>query len=310
MEDLIEECSEAIYDFSGIKDGVKRRQIYDDISFMESSQGWSIELDRLKDGQKVFYRYANKDFSISNQGINPNEAVQLKESISILSRFKGLPQFEWIAEMQIRLQDTFKLKGNKESFVSFEVNPYLKGLDHFTLLFNAILNKQPLSIVYKGFKQDMESSIIFHPWHIKQFNNRWFLFGLNAEFSSISNLAMDRIISVADSKVEYKRNEELDFEEFFEDVIGVTVNQASEIEKVILEINNDSWPYIESKPLHGSQKIRSKTDNSVQIELELQINHELLALLFSYMDSIEVLEPQSLREKVKNRIEAINKKYL
>jgi hypothetical protein len=110
IEDLIIACNEAIYEFGGIEDGVKRRQVFDDITFMESEQGWSIPLERFKEGKRVFYRYSDKSFSIKNHGINQAEAEQLKETLTILTRFKGMPQFEWIEEMQIRLEDTFKLK--------------------------------------------------------------------------------------------------------------------------------------------------------------------------------------------------------
>ena len=81
IEDLIYACNQAIYDFAGIENGVKRRQVFDDITFMESEQGWSIPLERTKDGKRVFYRYADKSFSIKNQGINQEEAEQLKEVI-------------------------------------------------------------------------------------------------------------------------------------------------------------------------------------------------------------------------------------
>ena len=42
MEDLVDECNKAIYDFTGNPEGVKRRQSYDNIIFMESEQGWAI----------------------------------------------------------------------------------------------------------------------------------------------------------------------------------------------------------------------------------------------------------------------------
>lgn len=62
---------------------------------MESDQGWAIPLKRHKDGRKVYYRYADKFYSISNKGIKPSEAAQLRDTLSILSRFNGMPQFEW-----------------------------------------------------------------------------------------------------------------------------------------------------------------------------------------------------------------------
>jgi len=309
IDDLINACNEALYEFSGIDDGVKRRQVFDDIKFMESEQGWSIPLQRLKDGRKVYYRYEDKSFSISNQGINTSEAEQLKETLSILSRFKGLPQFEWIEEMQVRLEDTFKLRGTDTADVSFEQNPYLKGLEHFTKLFSAIKNKVALQIIYKGFKQNKATIIDFHPWHLKQYNNRWFLFGFNEQYVGLSSLAIDRIISIEESKLKYKENIEIDFEELFEDVIGVSVKANQGTEKLIIKIANEVWPYIESKPLHGSQKVKTKDHTGVEIELNIQVNHELYSTLFSYMDAIEVVDPKSVRDRFKEIINTLTKKY-
>ena len=96
IADLIMACNNAIYDLTGIEDGVKRRQVYLDIVFMESDQGWQIPLDRIKDKREVYYRYAERDFSINNKPLTDFELSQLKETILMLSRFKGIPQFDWM----------------------------------------------------------------------------------------------------------------------------------------------------------------------------------------------------------------------
>jgi predicted DNA-binding transcriptional regulator YafY len=310
IEDLIEACNDALYELEGIDDGVKRRQIFDDIRFMESEQGWTIPLERHKDNRRVYYRYENKNFSIKNQGINQSEAEQLKETLSILSRFKGLPQFEWVEEMQIRLEDTFQLKGSTVTVVSFEQNPDLKGLNFFTDLFNAIQNQTALQVTYKSFKEQEARNFIFHPWHLKQFNNRWFVFGWNDVEQTLSNLAIDRIITAEHNATPYKENKDINFDEYFDDVLGVTVDPNMSVEKVLLTINKDLWPYIESKPIYGWQKIKEKTEDSVTIELNIQINYELRSLLFSFMDGVEVLEPQWLREEFKEKFRRVLEKYL
>lgn len=310
IEDLIIACNEAIYEFAGIEDGVKRRQVFDDIAFMESEQSWSIPLERIKDGKRVFYRYSDKSFSIKNHGISQAEAEQLKEALTILTRFKGMPQFEWIEEMQIRLEDTFKLKGNIQSSVGFEHNTFLKGLNHFSGIFNSIQHERALIIAYQGYRQESPIRVILHPWYLKQFNNRWFLFGLNEDYNSITNLALDRIIEFKESKIKFHKNDEVNFDEYFDDVIGVTVKRDAPIEKLRIKLSKEIWPYIESKPLHGSQKIKGRTESEVMIELAVQINHELMALLFSYMDAIEVIEPDSLRERFKMLSETVYKKYI
>jgi len=310
IEDLVDNCNKSIFEFAGIEDGVKKRQVFDDIVFMESEQGWSISLERIKDGKRVYYRYSDKSYSIKNHGINQAEAEQLNDTLTILNRFKGMPQFEWIEEMQIRLEDTFKLNENIQSFVGFEQNPFLKGLSHFTGLFNAIKNEVTLKVKYQGYKQEKPMIVNLHPWYLKQYNNRWFLFGFNDDYQLISNFALDRIIEFNESKIKFQKNEVVNFDEYFEDIIGVSINTENILEKILIRINKDIWPYIESKPLHGSQKIRTKTETDVLIELTLQINHELMSLLFSYMDAIEVIEPKSLRETFKRLSKTIYKNYI
>lgn len=309
IEDLIKGCNEALYEFTGLLDGVKRRQIFDDIKFMESEQGWSIPLDRLKEGKRTYYQYSDRDYSIKKQAINQSEAEQLRETLSILTRFKGIPQFEWIEELLVRVEDTFQLKGENQVIVGFEQNPFLKGLEYFTGVFNAIQNHKALEVEYKGFRQQEPTTIVIHPWYLKEYNNRWFLFGFNESVQQLSNLALDRVLSINESHTAYRKNVDIDFEEFFEDVVGVSVKPDKEPEKVLVHISMGLWPYIESKPIHGSQKIKSISTEGTLMELNVQINHELIALLFSFMDGVEVVEPIGLRNLFKEKAKAIQNKY-
>ena len=78
IDDLIDACEEALLYYNGSKtNGVSRRQIFEDIKFMESDTGWSIPLERKKDGKKVYYRYKYSDFSINQQPLTDEEAQQL-----------------------------------------------------------------------------------------------------------------------------------------------------------------------------------------------------------------------------------------
>ena len=87
IEDLLEACNDALYEFDPNSLGIKKRQLYDDVRFMESSQGWSIPLEKVKDGRRAFYRYEDVSFSINNQPLNDAEAEQLKSAML---------QFHWL----------------------------------------------------------------------------------------------------------------------------------------------------------------------------------------------------------------------
>ncbi len=308
IDDLIEACNNAIYEYSGIEDGVKRRQILDDIKFMESEQGWNIPLEHVRDGRKVYFRYDDMSFSINNQPLNETEEKQLKEALLTLSRFKGMPQFEWVDEITARLDSGLGLSKNNQQVIEFEHNDYLKGLEYITPLYSAIQYNKVLYIEYCSFKRENMQAIVFHPYYLKQYKNRWFVFGLNENLKLISNLALDRISRIEENKNDFIPNV-IDFKEYFEDIIGVTINKDIPFTKVLLKFTNELYPYIETKPLHGSQKVKEKNDNNTIVELEIIPNYEFESLILSYGEGVEIIAPQTLREHVKDRIRKILNNY-
>lgn len=317
IEDLIKACNEALYDFTLSEKfadcdnpGISRRQILDDIRFMESDAGYQIPLDRFKggdSGKKVYYRYADKDFSINNQPITDEEMKQLREMTSLLNRFKGLPQCEWMEELITNLEDKFKIKGSTKSVISMESNAYVEGLKYLSTIFNAIVNKQVLHIVYSPFnKPDCEWDI--HPYFIKQYNNRWFLLGLNNNDNRISNIGLDRIKSLEQSAINYiEDNIIIDIDEYFSDVVGVTIPTNKEVVRVKLQFSEKRYPYIISKPLHESMR---KVDNDNHIvAIDVIPNRELESLILSFGDDVEVLEPLEFRKQIANKIKSNYQKY-
>lgn len=306
IEDLVVECNKSIYEYTGKEEGIKKRQLYDDIRFMESEQGWSIELKKVKDGRTVFYKYEDSNFSISNQPLNETEANQLREALLTLDRFKGLPQYHWINEINARLESSFNLKQKEEIIISFEQNEYLRGLEFIPELYNAILYKKVLNIGYKSFNSVEVKSITISPYYLKQYNMRWFLFGKSEDYETITNLALDRIESLVPENKDYN-NSNIDFNEYFEDVIGVTI-PADKIEDVVLKVDKNLISYITTKPLHGSQKIKEMGDN-FEVHLKLIPNYELETLILSFGEKMQVLEPIALVENIKERIINMKNNY-
>lgn len=310
IEDLVEACSIAIYEFSGNNNGIKRRQVLEDIKFMESTQGWNIPLERIRDGHRVYFKYDDKSFSINNQPLNETEEIQLKEALLTLSRFKGMPQFEWVDEIYARLDSGLGLSHHSEKIIEFDQNNYLKGLEFISPIYNSILYKKAIQIEYKSFKKDISQSIIFHPYFLKQYNNRWYVFGKNDASQFIMNLALDRITSIEESKNKYLPNKTIDFDEYFEDIIGVTLSNEGKVEKVVIKASNELLPYIKTKPIHGSQKLKEQGLSHTLITLDIIPNYELESLILSFGEGVEVLHPKSLRDKIKKRVELNFSNYI
>ncbi len=307
IDDLIDVCAEAIYMAYGDDSGISMRTIRGDISFMKSEDGYSAPIETYKDGGKPYYRYSEKGFSINKKKLSTSETEQLKNTLVTLSRFKGLPQFEWMNEVVARLEGEFKIKNEVAEIVGFEQNPYLKGLEHFDKLFDAINSKKVLKITYHPSFRAAEVSIL-HPYYLKQYNNRWFLFGLSD--GRIVNMALDRIECFSETSCDYINNEGIDFNEYFDDVVGVTVLDNEAIEQIRLKIDIKRYNYIETKPLHWSQKVKERSEEDGIIELKLRCNYEFETLLLGFSDSIEILEPLSLKEKIKERSRRILEKNI
>jgi predicted DNA-binding transcriptional regulator YafY len=223
----------------------------------------------------------------------------------VLLRFRGIPQFEWVNEIFPKLQSVFQ-DDEQTEIISFDQNEYLIGLDNLPTLYKSITNKSTLNIEYQSFKDNEPRLLTIHPYYLKQFNKRWFLFGLNDKDKLIYNLPLDRIKSISQSSVKYLENKMLDFKEYFEDIVGVSFTPNEKPIKIKLKISNDVAPYILTKPLHGSQKrIESKEDGTI-IEIEVIPNIELSQLILSYGDGIEVITPNGFREQFKQAINNMN----
>ncbi|HET7115599.1 MAG TPA: WYL domain-containing protein [Hanamia sp.] len=310
IDDLIKEVSKVLVEMDSASNGISRRQILTDIEFMESSEGWNVDLTRTYDGKRIFYRYADTSFSINNMPLNEAEITQIESAIKVLSHFKGMPQFEMMHELLPKLQEGISVNEQSKPVMSFDANQYLKGIENLGELFNAITYKKALLITYQDFKSKSPYQIILHPYYLKQYNNRWFLFGYNPEKEKYDwNLALDRIVEINEKKEKYHANDHIDWDEYFEDIIGVTKPEGKTAEKITLQFNGDTCKYIESKPLHGSQKSKWTGDKTLIVALELIVNFELERMILSYGENVKVISPQHLSTTIKNKLVRSLKQY-
>ena len=149
---------------------------------------------------------------------------------------------------------------------------------------------------------------IVHPYYVKQYNGRWFLFGLNSENVKIENYALDRIVSFKKSNIPFIKNEQINFDTYFDDVIGVSVPYEDvPTEEIVLRFSPQRFPYVVSKPLHHSQKIICEEPNTISICVKP--TRELTQQIFSFLPDIEVLAPEWYRKEIKEKMEDNLKKY-
>ena len=180
---------------------VSKKQIYDDIKFMKSSEGWEAPIESYQDGKRKYLRY-KYDFSITETPITETEIEQLETLITSLSRLQGLPMYDWVEGLLTNLRYRFGLRGTEANFIGFEQNRDMAGLRHLSNLTNCIIKHQPVVIDYHPFGKEVIQWTI-HPYYLKQYNNRWYLLGYNPEFDDLSIIPLDRIENVTYSEVNF-----------------------------------------------------------------------------------------------------------
>jgi predicted DNA-binding transcriptional regulator YafY len=302
MADLIEACNRVLLEQDSNSDGISRRQIFEDIAFMCSEAGWAIPIEKRREGKKVYYRYSDLSFSINNMPLNEMEISQLQSAISTLSQFSGMPQFEWINELIPKLKQGLP-SPTSLPIIDFDNNPYLNGIGHLAPLYNAVAYQKVLRIEYQPYEHQTPFELILHPYHLKQYNNRWFLYGYNPYNQKYDwSLALDRIISFNEINEPYIQNVRIDWAEYFDDMIGVSRPVGAEAESVLIHFYGNTGKYMQSKPIHGSQKSKWINDHTLEVKLELIINYELERLLLSYADAARIVEPGHLSAKINEKL--------
>jgi predicted DNA-binding transcriptional regulator YafY len=301
LEALIDACSDALYEYEGIDKGVSRRTVQMDLQVMRSDKlGYNAPILVL---EKKYYTYEDPDYSITNIPLTDQDLGKLTEVVEILKQFKGFSHFQELSGMVQRLENKIHSERTKqEPVIDFEKNENLKGLEHIETLYKAIINKQTVELSYQSFKARTANSFAFHPYYLKEYRNRWFVLGIKNRNAPIMTLALDRVIEIDESSVKFIEKK-FQVMEYFQHVIGVTVEPNSPPEEVVLFADRETAPYIATKPLHHSQKILDTQPNGITFSIQVQLNFELERELLGFGDRIKVISPDRLKRRIKEKFE-------
>ena len=309
IDDLLEKVNDKLYDANGRKSMIMERQLRSDFNAIRKMLPDGIYLEAIPyDGKKCYYRYSEPDFSIYKNELSVAEVQSLRSAIEMLSKYRGLPSNAWLEEVISNLEIRFGVKSDIENLVSFEQNEQLKGIEFLSDIIDATIAHQPLNIEYTSTNGNYHQHIL-HPYFVKQYNGRWFLFGLDEKEERIKSLAFDRIQNMSNSNHAFRKNDKIDFNSYFDKVVGVTVpyEEDSKLEEFQLKFSSKRFKYVTSKPIHKSQEIISKEE--CIISLHLYHTLELEQQIFSFGPDVEVISPLWFRKAYAKKIADCMKKY-
>ena len=306
LDELIDACNDSLYDANGYGE-VSRRTIQHDIQEMRYSQALGYYAP-IKVVDKKYYKYGDPGYSITQMPISVEDMAQLSEAVGLLKQMSSFKGFDGVEDVVNRLEDyVASMRYKVEPVILLENNNRLRGLEHITDLHDAVLDKKPVTITYQSFRSPASQTFCFSPYILKEFRNRWFVFGKRHDLmdAPVSNLALDCIEEITDAPKgeRYLKDKDFHAQTYFKDIIGVTRYAESPVEHVTFIAAKPDAPYIRTKPLHQSQKeIETMADGDVLFSIDVIPNHELERDILGYGEGITVLTPKSLVEKLCERL--------
>jgi predicted DNA-binding transcriptional regulator YafY len=305
---ILEKVNGALMEDNPKSKGVGKTTFFKDLKDIEYDI-YKADIKRTVEGKITYYSYADEKYSISNQPLSETEARQLKSAIMVLSRFRGMPQFEWTNEIIPLLESKMGLVKTDKEVISFENNPDYVGLSKIPTLFNAVVNKRVLKITYRDFKNSVAYDVELHPYHLRQHNSRWFVLGYSALWpDKIQTLALDRIKKIEEIAEKYK-SDDTNWDDYFADMIGVTKFNLTPIEIKIHIADAEQAAYIQTKPIHQTQKQIKQVDGGFETSINVIPNYELEKLILSFGERIKIISPISLVNNIKARVEKMLRNY-
>lgn len=325
INDLTQEVNDYLSDLNSQSEGVGLRTIQKDLNdlksiFLVDIKEWWVSYynkELRKTTQKKCFRYTDPSFSIFKKELSDDEKFLIREALSLLGKFDGLPDFDGLNS----LKSSLGIDKSYNAIVSFDKNPR-EEKTFFGELFTAISQKQVIEITYHKPSQTSNSlRFILHPHLLKEYNRRWWLLATDPNDNILKNFSLDRIDSVTPlpslKYVEYPDN----FNDRFDEIIGVTFFNKEEPEDIHLWASYSSKEYISSKPPHNSYKPLNEElckkymdkyphlTDGLFFKINCRANYELYRELASYGKDLIVLYPPRIQNEVIKRIQEMNDSY-
>lgn len=286
----------------------------------------SYDSDCIEDNGKVgkgrAYRYIGKKDDPLSEERKAVVQKSLEDYVAFCKASAGIMPASWFSsffENTQLLLDTNRESKDGEVRICSGLEQNLTNIDLLPVFYKAIASKKVLRFDYQRFGQE-PFSLVFHPQFIKEYNGRWFVFGeaerqrVGEQSSGIRepyqayNVPLDRIVDEVSevNDVEYIPTPKGFYQDFFNNIIGVTHEKGAMVEEVIIRTKTEyQHGLLLTKPLHHSQKEimpfgEHEGGNYGEVCLTIEPNRELRGRILLYGENLEVISPKSLREQIRD----------
>ena len=168
----------------------------------------------------------------------------------------------------------------------------------------AMLDNATLSLQYKKYQSTRAEVRRIHPYAVKEFEKRWYIVAYSEEGKGLRTYAMDRIVALEPTGDHFQMPKSFDVDTLFEASYGIYLPEKGQVPQLVkIRTTEREAAYLEDLPLHPSQLHIGPTE----FVLRVIPNPGFVMELLRHGDRLEVLEPEELRQTLK---EEFKKAYL
>ncbi len=299
--ELREACEESLF---GSTDGehICDSTIEKDLRTMRMEHDAPILYNRLENG----YYYEDANFSINDIPLTEDDIESISFAAKTLMQFKDVALFKQFGSAIDKIVSRINLSQveNTDKYIQFETSSSEGGSEFLPIILEGINKKKWLTFDYASFISGELKPRKVIPLLLKQYSNRWYLISFDESKQDYITYALDRIEGLELTKEDGEVPLDFDADNYFKHAIGITSGNTKPFE-VHLKTTIVAAKYLDSLPLHQSQKVIEMKDDYFVFSLFVSISEELIRSILSYGGEIEVLQPKELKDEVIRRAKRI-----
>lgn len=296
-KNLREACEESLF---GSSDGehISDSTIEKDLFAMRMELDAPIAYSALHRG----YFYENPDFSINDIPLTEDDLEAIAFAAKTLMQFRDVEFFRQFGSAIDKIVDRINVSKSDETdqFIQFEATYSEGGSEFLPALLGAIKEQIWVHFDYASFVTGEMKRRTVTPLLLKQYRNRWYLISYDRDKSDYITYALDRMEDLELSGEKAERPKGFNPDNYFKYAVGITSGNTPP-QKVLLKASTVASKYLDSLPLHSSQKIIEMHDDGFTFGLLVNVSEELIREILSYGGAVKVLAPSSLKAEIEKR---------
>jgi predicted DNA-binding transcriptional regulator YafY len=175
-----------------------------------------------------------------------------------------------------------------------------RGTENLYDLIYAIKNHFVVKYSYEKYWDDEITIRNVEPYALKEFKDRWYVIAKDACDGKMKSFALDRITNLEVNKEKFQKPSDFEVKSYYKNCFGIVSPNDQKPSCVILSFRPYQGKYIKSLPLHESQEVITDTDEEFRVKLELYITHDFEMEILALGNSVKIIEPMNLIEKLKD----------